>query len=98
MPGCGSLLDSLALSIRCRQCGAIDTDDYEVVAANMLHSMRCSGCGSVMQFALLECPACGAETLFPWQSQPASTELANLVCAACERRLFDEAPGPPAFA
>jgi transcription elongation factor Elf1 len=84
--------DSSPLSIRCRRCGLADDDVFELTEANTVQSMRCAGCGNVMHFAVMECPRCGAETLFPWASEPSSEVLRNLVCTACEQRYVDEAP------
>lgn len=85
------LLDSSPLSIRCRRCGFAERDDFEVFEANSIQSMHCVGCGTVAHFAVMECPACGGETFFALGSQPASEELRNLICAACEQRHGDEA-------
>ena len=91
MDSCSRLLDSSPLSIQCRRCGVAQSDDYEVVESNSVQFMRCAGCGTVTHFAVMECPSCGAETLFASANQLASEELRNLICAACERHYFDEA-------
>jgi DNA-directed RNA polymerase subunit RPC12/RpoP len=89
MENCSRMLDSSPLSIQCRRCGVAEKDDYEVVETNTIQSMRCASCGSAILFAVLECSVCGAETFFPWASQPASEDLRDLTCGACERRYFD---------
>ena len=91
------LLDSSPLSIQCRQCGLGESDDYEVVEVNKIQSMRCTGCGTVMHFAVIECSGCGAETLVSLSSPQASEELRSCVCAACERHYVDEPSGTLAF-
>jgi Zn finger protein HypA/HybF involved in hydrogenase expression len=83
------MLDSSPLSIECRRCGIAETDDYEVLQANTVHSMRCPSCGTDMHFAIFECLACGSETFFPWANKPAAEELRKLVCAGCEGSYFD---------
>jgi hypothetical protein len=87
----GRIVDSSPLSIQCGSCGLAEVDDYEVLEANSIHSMRCAGCGAVIRFALIECLACGEETLFPLASEPAPEELRILMCAACEQPYGDEA-------
>lgn len=92
------LLDPSTPPIQCRHCGAVEDDDYEVVEENTVHSLRCAGCGSVTHIAVFDCSACGAETLFQWGSPPASEDIRDLLCAACERRYFNEAADPLPFA
>jgi transcription elongation factor Elf1 len=91
MDRCGRLVDSSPLSVQCRSCGLAQIDDYELMDANSIQSMRCADCGTVTHFAVFECPACGGETLFTSASLPASEELRNLICDACEQRHGDEA-------
>src|SRR4051812_35528725 len=98
MDSCGRLVDSSQLAIQCRRCGFADTDDYEVVKANSVQSMRCAGCANVFHFTVIECTGCGGETLFAWATEPAAQDLQFLVCAACERRSFDEIAGTISFA
>ena len=93
MDTCTRVLDSAPLSIQCRQCGGSEIDDYEVVEANSMQTMRCATCGTLMHFAVMECSACGAETLFPWSGEQFPEEHRSLVCGACERHYGDEATG-----
>jgi len=98
MESSGLLLDSSPLSIQCRLCGLAETDDYESLEENSIQSMRCAGCGTVTHFAVIECQACGAETLFLLASTEAPEVLRNATCAACERHHVDEAVGTFSFA
>lgn len=91
MDTCGRLVDSSPLSVQCPRCGLAEVDDYEVVEANCIQSMHCTGCGTVIRFAVIECPRCGEETLYTLSSEAAAQDLCNPVCAACEQRHVDKA-------
>jgi uncharacterized Zn finger protein len=98
MESCSRLPDCTPLSIQCRQCGVAESDDYEVVEANSIQSVRCAGCGTVVRLSVIECSVCGAETLVAWANQPTTENLGSLTCATCARRDVDEAAGTLPFA
>lgn len=93
------LLDSSTLAIQCPHCGHTEFDDYELMLPDCIEQMRCSRCGGVFHFAVLECRRCASESVFHWLHRPADEAVAHLTCHACgHSHAQDEATEPGARA
>ena len=76
-------VDSAGLRYRCPHCGAVESDDYEVLSLNATYALTCNGCRHRFFLALLECPRCGEEAVHTSAGAATPNELRQLKCRHC---------------
>jgi hypothetical protein len=82
-------LSTSPLQVRCPHCGHAEDDDLELLGEAQMDDIRCCQCELVFRMLLLECLACGEETIFSWDNEPPEGDLLRLACAKCQRPYVD---------
>lgn len=75
----------MELQFACPHCGDAKADDWELLDANRVQTIRCNRCGEHFHLAVMECLPCAHETVFRWGIRPAGSTLAGLRCEGCGR-------------
>jgi len=73
------------LILRCPRCEHRHEDEFDVLDADALGSMKCGGCRNTFWFAVMECHRCAHEEAFEWASTLSESDLSLLACRACCR-------------
>ncbi len=92
------LLQTATLTVECPHCGQSEDDDFEVIDAARINSMRCPACAKIFHFALIECEGCSAEYVFSWTARPEVFALKPSTCMSCrgQERQHETTTTPPA--
>ena len=67
----------------CTACGHGHADDFEVLPADTLGSLRCEACRVVFWSVVMNCHRCAHEQAFSWPQKPPDETLPLLTCPRC---------------
>lgn len=84
--------DESALKIICPECGTVERDEYEVIPARTLTTLRCWSCRARFSIWLDECRFCGEELVIAWHDAgDRGMPHVPAICPSChEQGAFDE--------
>lgn len=81
--------DSAGLRYTCPHCGAVESDEYEVLLLDATYALSCNACRGPFHLALLECSHCGEEAVHVSVGVATPNELRQLKCPHCGRMVVD---------
>jgi transcription elongation factor Elf1 len=81
--------ETACLSFACPHCGAIEVDDFEVLAPDKMYVLGCDACKRRFHLLLAECVYCAEESVLTWAAVPTPSEIRSAACRRCGEPLTD---------
>lgn len=83
--------ETACLSYACPHCGAVEVDDFEVLAPDEMHVLGCDACKRRFHLLLVECSNCAEECVLTWTAVPTPSQIRSATCHRCGEPLTDHA-------